>query len=121
MGNHVVLDAVVNRAGDDAAIKQVGLGMVWPEAHDASGPNRCHAGDLQQLVERRVIDVRARLWWRGGRPGFGCSPRVSILVLSCPYPENAEECKRDNGHRHGLFLDSHGSILRCTQCNLQAG
>jgi predicted RND superfamily exporter protein len=44
VGDHVVLDAVVDLHGDDAAVEQVSLGVVGPEAHDAAGPTGRHAG-----------------------------------------------------------------------------
>ncbi len=65
VGDHVVFDAIVDRGRDDASIKKVSLGMVWPVEDDASSPAWRHAGNLQQFIEGGVIDVRSQFGWRG--------------------------------------------------------
>ncbi len=54
-----VLDAAVDFGADDAAIDQILLTAVGPEAHDASGPRFCHAGNGQQFLQAGAVDVDA--------------------------------------------------------------
>lgn len=81
MGDDVVLDAVVNCDGDDAAAEKIGFGMVGPEANDAIGPAWRHAGNFQQIIQRGVIDVCARLGRRRRSGCAGHSPRVPVVIL----------------------------------------
>ena len=67
MGYDVILDAVVDRAGDDAAIEQLVLGAIGPEADNARRPGVRHSRHLQELVDRCRIDINPVL---GGGDGF---------------------------------------------------
>ena len=80
MRDYVILDTVVDLAGDYAALQQVLLGAIGPEAHNASGPARRHAGRLQQLIHAGVIDVDALLRRRGFCRCYRQAASFPILV-----------------------------------------
>ena len=71
MRNYIILDAVVDVGGKHTVIEKILLAAVGAKAHNAPGPDRRHAGNLQQLVEAGAIDVHTRLGrrslYRGGR------------------------------------------------------
>ena len=67
VGDDVILDAVIDRTRNDAAIEQVDLGAVGPESHNASGPTRRHAWNFEQLARSGVINIDAGLGRRGVR------------------------------------------------------
>ena len=94
----VVLDPVVDFAGDDALIEQILLGAVGPEAHNAAGPAARHAGNLQQLIDGGVIDIDARLRRRSGCGGFG-APDVSRSWICAGAAGDAQEHARSRPDR----------------------
>jgi len=97
MGDDVVLDAVVDRARDHAALDQISFGAVGPEAHNASGPACRHAWHFEQFAHAGMIDVDALFRGRSILRRFGCTRRVAILVLNPA--RGASAFKRDDRNR----------------------
>jgi len=81
MGNHKILDALVNLTGDDAILHQILFGAIGPKANNAFGPTARHSRSFQQLFNRGVIEVDARLGRWGICGGLGSSVGVAILIL----------------------------------------
>jgi hypothetical protein len=61
MRNYRIADALVHVAGNDPFIDQVLLGTVGPEANDPLCPSARHAGNLQQLLQRCMIQIHTIL------------------------------------------------------------
>lgn len=57
VSDNVVLDAVVDLAGDYAAIEEIVFGAIGPEANDARGPGARHTGNFHQLVDGRGVEI----------------------------------------------------------------
>ena len=113
VGDDEILNAVVDIIWQDAAVEQVPLGAVGPEAHDARGPGGGHAGDFEQIADAGAIDVDAGggrrdalRAWCGVRGGGG---RLRDGARS--NRENADRKRCGSKHRE-LRSSSHGTILR---------
>ena len=75
VSNYVVFDAVVEVVGDYAHFKEIYFCAIGPVTDNAPSPTGRHAGDLEQLIFRGMVDVDSRfgrrrifgsLWHAGG-------------------------------------------------------
>jgi hypothetical protein len=114
MRNHVVFDSVVDFAVQNALVDQVLLGAIRSEANNASGPTARHAGDFQQLIHSRMINVDPRLRRRRRCGCFRSLVGIAILVLRSRQQANAQDCDRQDRE---FSASSHRSIL----CLARAG
>lgn len=109
MGNDVVFDAAVDLAGDHSVFQQIGLGAVGTKANNPPGPAWRHAGDLEQFLERGVVDVNAQCGRRSILRGLGQAAAVAVLGL-------AQAAKAETGQQKNFQqiakAAAHASILR---------
>jgi len=80
MRNDEVLDAVVDLAGDDAAIDEIVFGVIGAKTDDACRPDTRHSRYLEELIEGRGVDIGSIL--RRG-DGGGASRRPWGLQCEC--------------------------------------
>jgi len=112
VGDHKVLDAVIDRAADHALFKQVLLGAVGPVAHNALGPATRQARHLEQLIHAGAVDVDALLGRRSGSSRLGHTRVAVILMRRIDAGTNAQQ----RGQQRESEQRKHGSILRQTRC-----
>lgn len=87
MGDDRVFDACIDFARHNAAVHQLALHVIRPEAKDAPGPGPRHSRHIQQLFQSRMIDVH--LLWRLRAPGRS-------LLLRHPESQAEGNCGQEN-------------------------
>ncbi len=106
--DYVVLDSVIDVAGNHAAFQQIAFRVIRPEAHDAASPTARHARNFHQFGNAGVVDIDACIR-RGNGMCRGIGPASRGLRGRRRHQDHAQHGHSEAGSDDSL---SHGFILR---------